>query len=367
MTTSLDPREMELLREVVSLPTAPFHEKRVQAYIRAWAESNGIDCTQDPDGNILLCYPGKGRRPKKPWVLQAHMDHPGFSFIKRRGRIAQAWFRGGVLKDYFAGSRMCFHPEGHDAVRGTVRSVRRDKETGFLRCRIELDQNADLEEGTLGMWDLPCWRKRGDMLSLRVADDLCGAASILLTLARLKRAGSGRTTYGLLTRAEEVGFVGAISAAKHGLVDPAWPVLGIEMSKEQPNARLGGGAVIRVGDALTVFDPALTALMRQTARDLEKNKRTSHLKYVSSLMPGGSTESTGLAQMGYQTCAVCLPLGNYHNMGGNSIAPEKINLRDFEALLALLAEVAQRDPDSACGGGLKQRLLENHRKCSSLL
>lgn len=355
--------EITTLKEVVSLPTAPFHESKVQAYIRDWAASHGMGLQEDRCGNILLTYRGKGRQRGAPWVLQAHMDHPGFSFIKRRGKIAWAWFRGGVREEYFVGARVrFFHDEG-ELVGGTVESIQRDKDVGFLRCRIQLDQSAGLAEGTLGMWDLKPWQRRGDSLSLRVADDLCGVASILLTLARGNAAGEKRTVHGLITRAEEVGFVGAISAAKNKLVDPDWPILGIECSKEQPSARMGKGAVIRVGDASTIFDPALTAELRATARGLT----AEGFAYSEALMPGGSCESTGLALLGYKTAATCLPLGNYHNMAATKIAPERINLRDFESLVVLLAAVSQRVPDGARSATLKKRLLANHAKRAALL
>jgi putative aminopeptidase FrvX len=364
---SLANEELRILKDVVSLPTAPFCETAVQDYIRTWAKQNRIRFKPDQHGNIVLEYPGRGRQKGSPWVLQAHMDHPGFVFIKRRGKMAQAWFRGGVRKDYFQGSRMCFIPAGGHPVHGTVLSVRKDSESGFLRCRIELERPSDIPEGTLGMWDLPPWRKSGDRLNVRVADDLCGVASILLTLARLKQSGSSRKVYGLLTRAEEVGFIGAISAAQAGTIDPAWPVLGIEASSAQPSAPLGQGAVVRVGDRSSIFDPELTAQLRLTVRELQTGKKTAHLKYSESLMPGGSTESTGLAVMGYKTCAVCLPLGNYHNMGRGKIAPEQICVSDFEALVALLSAVVLRDPNALPTNGLKKRLLENHAQLKVFL
>ena len=359
--------EIHLLKEVVSLPTAPFCEAAVQDYVREWARQNGIRFKPDRHGNILLEYPGRGRQKGVPWVLQAHMDHPGFAFIKRRGKMAYAWFRGGVRKEYFPGAKMRFFPADGAFIKGTVLSVQKDSETGFLRCRIELDQNIDLPEGTLGMWDLPPWRKNGDRLNVRVADDLCGVAAILLTLARLRRAGSSRKVYGLLTRAEEVGFVGAISAAKAGTIEPSWPVLGIEASMAQPSAPLGQGAVVRVGDRSSIFDPGLTAQLRLAVRALQESKKTAHLKYSESLMPGGSTESTGLALMGYKTCAVCLPLGNYHNMGTEKIAPEQIRISDFEALLMLLSAVVRRVPDDSHVQALGKRILDNHARLRNLL
>ena len=83
-------------------------------------------------------------------------------------------------------------------------------------------------------------------------------------------------------------------------------------------------------------------------------------------MPGGSCESTGLALLGYRTCAVCLPLGNYHNMGGAAIEAEQIDLRDFESMVALLAAVSQVRPDASHTRALKKRILENHRRRAPL-
>ncbi|WP_372795119.1 M20/M25/M40 family metallo-hydrolase [Pontiella sp.] len=361
----LTTEELKLLKDVVSLPTAPFCEFHVQAFVREWAAENGFALEQDKAGNLLLTYKGRGRAPKNPWVLQAHMDHPGFELISRRGRTVQAWFRGGVNETYFPAARMQFFPTPGNPAGGTVETAKRDKASGFLKCRIKLDEAVPLEPGTPGMWELPAWKKRGHRLALRVVDDLCGVTSILLTLKRLKDAGATRKVCGLLTRAEEVGFVGAIAAAKNQLIDPAYPVLGIEASREMPNARMGRGAVVRVGDASTVFDPELTSNLRKTARALHLEDQA--LNYVDALMPGGSCESTGLALLGYRTCAVCLPLGNYHNMGKSQIEPENIDLRDFESMVSLLAAVTQTKPNASNTAALKKRILENHRKRAPLL
>ena len=109
--------ELRTLRDVVSLPTAPFCEVAVQDYVREWARQNRVKATPDAHGNILLEYPGKGRQKTAPWMLQAHMDHPGFSLINRRGKYAQAWFRGGVRKEFFPGAKMRFIPVEGAAVK----------------------------------------------------------------------------------------------------------------------------------------------------------------------------------------------------------------------------------------------------------
>ncbi len=358
--------ELDLLKKVVSLPTAPFAEDAVQKFIKKWAVENDFLIKSDRKGNILLEYPGKGKQKSQPLVLQAHMDHPGFSFLCRKGKKAQAWFMGGVAEQYFAGQTAVFYPENQPSVRAKVQSALKNADTGFTHCKLQLESPVDIPVGTLGMWDLPIWRKSGDTLTLRVADDLVGVASVLITLLRLKSAGSSKRTLGLLTRAEEVGFIGAVAAAKSGLIDKNYPVLGIETSKAQINTPLGSGVVVRVADRISVFEPLLTMGLRNTAERL-KNSLSDNFNYTAAVMPGGSTESTMLRLLGYRTCAVCLPLGNYHNMGKNKISGEKINLNDLNSLIFLLTQTACSSDWLSGEKELKKRLTDNYNKKKSFL
>ncbi|MGD9127860.1 MAG: hypothetical protein PVH19_10835 [Planctomycetia bacterium] len=354
-------RELNLLKNIASAPTAPFCEMVPLARVKAWAEKNQIECREDKFGNLLLKYPGT-EKVRDPWVLQAHLDHPSFGVVKQQGRTVHAQFRGSVLPKFFKGESVRFFPEliGHPkpnkmqdlsdgsdkfaSVTGTILSAKLDKKTRFLNCRIKLDRLPEepLQPGTLGMWNLPAWRQSGDKLSLRACDDLVGAAAVLTTIERLKRTGAKRPVYGLLTRAEELGFVGALAAAQLGTIKKSWPVLGIETSKAQAAAPIGGGAVIRVGDKKAVFSPSLNMHLDEAAAKVTKRKG---IQVVRSLMPGGSTESTLLATVGYRTCATCIPLGNYHNMGKDKIRVEQVNLSDYASLISLLVVASQSTPN----------------------
>jgi endoglucanase len=63
-------------------------------------------------------------------------------------------------------------------------------------------------------------------------------------------------------------------------------------------------------------------------------------------MAGGSCEATAFGAYGYEATCLCLPLGNYHNMGDLDRvqlghvparpAPEIISLSDFDGLVSLL-------------------------------
>ncbi len=356
----LSQTELSLFRDIVSLPTAPFFEKAVQSFVKDWASRSCILYKEDRSGNILLEYKGKGRQKLAPWVLQAHMDHPGFVCMASQGRIAQAVFMGGVSDEYFQGSKVSFLPENGPAVNAEVTSVTRNKENGFLDCTLLIEQAVSLRSGTVGMWAVPVWKKSGDILSLRAADDLAGTASVLLALQRLVQTSAPRRALALLTRAEEVGFIGAIAATKSGIIDKAYPVLGIETSKAQKNTPLGSGVVIRVGDKMSIFDAELSMHLKRVA-EYEQAKYPCQFNYTVAVMPGGSTESTALALSGYRTCAVCLPLGNYHNMAKKGISCEKISISDLNSLVSLLTSVTQYSVPNRTKAQLVQSYNNNYK------
>ena len=66
----------KIVRDLLSLPTAPFHENAVQDHVRVFAAHRKIPVRSDRYGNLILRY-RKGRGIK-PLALTAHMDHPGF-------------------------------------------------------------------------------------------------------------------------------------------------------------------------------------------------------------------------------------------------------------------------------------------------
>lgn len=117
--------------------------------------------------------------------------------------------------------------------------------------------------------------------------------------------------------------------------------------------------MVRVGDASTVFDHTLTNLIAEAAE-------TAAIKHQRRLMAGGSCEATAFVAYGYRAAGLCLPLGNYHNMGhldeveqGKGMAqtlPEVVSLEDFHGLVDLLAVATEAvDGESTLRSRLDQR------------
>ena len=345
----MNARRRRLLQGVLSCPTSPFCERAVIKYVRDWALRCGAAFAQDAAGNVLLSATGAAglrrragaRTPKAPmWVFTAHMDHPGFVVRRGRGRSVWAQFRGGVAKEYFPGSPVrLITAQGEFAA--TVTAVRKSEAPGSLECRLELigAGAADVPPGSIGMWGVPAFRSRNGRITARACDDLAGCAAILAAMEQIISSGADAKVMGLLTRAEEVGFVGALAACRLGTIPAGAMVVGIETSKAQPGARVGGGVVVRVGDKLRTFNESLTAHISAVAAGMAKTDK--EFRFVRQLMPGGTCESTAFCALGHMAGALALPLGNYHNQHPRGrIAPEFIHEGDFDCLVDLLVALA---------------------------
>lgn len=350
-------REHRWLVELSSLPTASGLEERPIEWVNRWAaRRSGVRLRTDPIGNLILEPDAKTRRARI-WVT-AHLDHPAFVAGSQDRRMLRFEFRGGVRSEYFVDARVEF-----GEARGTV--LRYQDARGVVR----LDRGVQVAPGTIGRWLFSERRLgiRGDLLHAHACDDLAGVAAALAAFDRLRTRMPNVGV--LLTRGEEMGFLGAIGACRSGSIPDGTRLICLETSRSFADSPIGAGPVVRVGDASTVFDPTLTRSFATVARS------SLQRPWQRKLMAGGSCEATAFGAYGYQSSCLCLPLGNYHNMGSLDeveqgigearSAPEVISIADFDGLVALLvAGVPSLDGDE---DPLAARLDEIYEDGRSLL
>lgn len=356
-------RVLRIAARTMSRPAAPYREGAVIAWVREFAARNPhLALRSDPSGNLELRRRGV-RATASPLVLGAHMDHPGFRALrstrlpKRRGFAIDALFLGGVRREFFAGARARFYVGDGDVPATTVaaRVVRAasDPKSGELRVRLEA--RTAIPAGSWGVWELPDFRRsrrNPDLLETRAADDLAGVAGILAVLEVVDRIDPKQRVdvRGLFTRAEEVGFVGAIAAARSGRLPRGARIIAIEASKALPEAPQGAGPILRVGDRTSVFDDALTRWLSRVATHLAGPKG-NRFAWQRRLMDGGTCESTAYQLYGYRSAALCVPLGNYHNMSERGrIEVESIRLSDLVGLVRFFEGMILRDSDCPRAG-----------------
>lgn len=360
--------------DLTQIPTASGREDRVAAWIRAWAASRewtALD--EDAAGNLTLRF--RGRDAAAPGVyFTAHLDHPAFVVDRIVGPgTVQLTFRGGVMDDYFEDARIVVHGRDGSRVRATLTGQVSAQSPGGLKSYTAEaeDDVAGIAVGDVGAWDLPPSEIRQGLLHAPACDDLAAAAAALAAFEALGlRAAAGEPVPHvrlLFTLAEEIGFIGAIAACRLGTIPRGSRLLALENSRAFEDSPIGGGPIVRVGDRMTIFSPSLTDACAQRAEEAfggaslprasEKKTDLKARPWQRKLMAGGACEATVFCAYGYEATCLCLPLGNYHNMGDltavqagtntrrASIEPEFISIADYEGLVDLLIACGERLPD----------------------
>ena len=214
--------------------------------------------------------------------------------------------------------------------------------------------------GAFAMWDLPACEVRDGRIHSRACDDLIGCATIVALFRELEQLGAEATVYGLFTRAEEVGFIGAVQLAKSGRLSRDLTIVSLETSSEKsPGAgKMGEGVIIRVGDKTSIFDDAATAALTHAAIEAK-------IPHQRCLMSGGTCEATAYQLYGYRAAALCVALGNYHNCGPDlTIAPEFVALDDVAGMVELMVRASTHEGPIDPHGALRAKIengLEKYR------
>ena len=297
---------------------------------------------QDRFGNLLARYQrGHGARPV---ALVTHMDHPGFAVTRRTAKTVTAEVLGGLRAEVLVpGTPLRFYGEAA-AYAGEVTEYL--PAIGPLRAAVKADVHGPVIGDAFGVLDLPAFSRANGFLALRAADDLAQCACLLLVAERLATVAESLDVTFVLTRAEEIGLVGATLVGQAGLLPRDAIVVSLECSQTLPGAEIGKGPVIRVGDARQSFDPRGEALLLagrdELMRQWAERSDGSGGAVQRQLMSGGSCEASAFQAYGYITTGVVLPLGNYHNADTNGqVAPEYIHMDDLlgevDLLLATLA------------------------------
>lgn len=316
---------------VAACPTAPCHEDHVRAcLLERLGGLPHVTTRLDEFGNLHARYE---HRPagREPFRLVAHMDHPGF-VVRRRGGARELHFAGGMAERYFAGKGIVFyHAKSKEPLgRAVIASTSLSDETR----RVTLDRSIPAG-AAFAMWDLPGARCTKRLFISPACDDLAQVATVLALLRRLALGGARACIEALFTRAEEIGFAGALAALKGRDPLPPIPTLSLETSQARGFARVDGGPVVRVGDRLSIFDSRITHWLETAFRDLQAAWPATVWQRL--LMGGGTCEASVFHRASLPTGALCVALNNYHNMGfGASVRCESISLRDWQGLYDFL-------------------------------
>ena len=226
----------KLLLEVTSLPTAAGREDRVIAAIERWvaARAKRVVLARDRFGNLTVAQHGflaacaKGVRPV---MITAHLDHPAFvvTAVRTKGKGSKASveldleFRGGVHDQYFKGAALeVFDRQTKKSFDAKIVSLdaKTDPATKPFKTVVAKLAKASaaksIAAGSIARWKFPKAEIKKGLVHTHACDDLAAVAAALAAFEGLSRDASLAHVALLFTRSEEIGFIGAIGAARNG-------------------------------------------------------------------------------------------------------------------------------------------------------
>ena len=345
--TDLRERALDILARLGAKPATSFLEDGVASVVRYVLDEAGVPHRTDAYGNIIARLGGVSTDGSVPPIaFMAHMDHPGFEAVAVDGDFLVGFAMGGVPQSSFeAGVPLqVLLPDGQRLAASTAGLY---GEAWERKALISLADSSRLSEVPLPssvVFDLVDFQLEHGCIRMRALDDLAGCGSTLAMLSVLASEKPAGDVYGVFTRAEEVGLVGARLLAEAGTLPKETLVVSLESSRTLPGAEIGGGPVIRVGDAGFTFNAdAETALIR--ARETLQ-ARPEGFKVQRQLMSGGTCEASAFSVYGYRTTGIAFPLGNYHNGAPDGgIEAEYIHEEDYLGGVELMLEAVRRMPE----------------------
>ena len=336
----------ELLSDLTELPGVSGNEVPVRDYIISRLLL-GEERTIDNIGN-LIAEIGGGH----PHVaLVAHMDEVGLLVSKVESDGSLRFRKVGGVDDRILVSRKVAVHSAKGPVNGLigikpphlmVDPDEAKKTTPFDKLRIDIGTRSKRETDALGIkvsdpvtFEKGMVRIGKDMVAGRALDDRVGCAILIEAFEQLReRKGAGRLTF-VWSVQEEMGLRGAKVIAN--TLQPDYVIVvdtcssgdspGVDEGHLQP-AILGGGAVIRLFDSMSIASPAL----REMASKAAKAKRIPFQEVVA----GGTTDATAVQESGSAVIPIGVGMRNTHS------TTEAVSLKDIDNAIKLVVELTRQ-------------------------
>ncbi len=334
-------RPMEILRLLGSRPAIPYREDGVRNGITDTLDQADIPFDTDRYGNVIAHIgTGEDRRPSIAFV--AHMDHPGFELTEAEGISARGRMLGRTPDAVFEGrfGLRIYQGGSSEFIRGWTTGSKDPEDRDARERVLDIEAEASVSMPAWAVFDLEDFETKGGVIHMRACDDLAGCAAILAMLERIHGTDVGVDVYGVFTRAEEEGLIGARILAEERRLPDDTIVVSVESSRALPGGEHGKGPVIRVGDAAATFSAEAESTLLAARQRL--SLRDPPVPVQRQLMSGGVCEASAFIVRGYRATGVAFPLGHYHNgLGEDTINAEFVHVDDFLGGVELLVETVK--------------------------
>lgn len=340
-------RALDILARLGAQPATSFLEDGVARVVREALDEARVPHRTDGYGNIIAHLQGTASDDSVPPIaFMAHMDHPGFEAIAVDGDFLVGAAMGGVpLSSFEAGVPLqVVLSDGERLAAVTAGPYGEASERKALISLADSSRLAEVPLPASVVFDLVDFQVEDGYIRMRALDDLAGCGSTLAMLSTLAEEPPPGDVYGVFTRAEEVGLVGARLLAEAETLPRETLVVSLESSRTLPGAEIGNGPVIRVGDAGFTFNADAESALNRARETLQA--RPEGFKVQRQLMSGGTCEASAFSVYGYRTTGIAFPLGNYHNGAPDGgIEAEYIHEEDYLGGVELMLEAVRRMPE----------------------
>ena len=322
---------LEILADLGGFSATSYWEDDTAGYLAKRAASAGLEVAVDRFGNVLVTKPGSDLdAPGIAFV--AHTDHPGYEVVEQNDRKLILKTLGGVgLHAGRVGTRVVVINEDGSHVTAVVsgadepvgdfaNSREKDGWLGTDTVYAELSEDVTFQSLPRPVVpDLIDFELSDGLIRMRAADDLAGCAAILGAMEAMASTETQGNVYGLFTRAEEVGLIGARLAAENELLPKDTIIVSVETSSVLPGAEIGHGVVIRTGDRAATFDYEAEAYLGEAVQRIKSI--TPEFKVQRQLMSAGGCEAAAFKAFGYKVTGTAFPLGAWLNRGESGVEP----------------------------------------------
>ena len=335
-------RALDILRLLGECPATSFHEGLVSRRIVDILDASKIDYRVDMYGNIIARVDGnlEAESESLPIAFVAHMDHPGFEVVRYEEELPIATSLGGVpLASITKGANAFYFDEKGNRFKCELEPIPGDQNELLVKSSVLPPVGAPI------VFALDDFSISEDILRMRAMDDLAGCAAIIASLEELKNNPSASEVYGVFTRAEEVGLIGARLLSLEKTLPQNTFVVSVETSSIIPGVTQGEGPVIRTGDASYTFNSEAEQILIMGREAIKSSD--SDYKCQRQLMSAGSCEASAFAVNGYRTTGIAFPLGNWHNATttirdpNGGVGDEYISVYDFIGGVRLIESSAR--------------------------
>ena len=327
-----------LIKKIMKPVSVSGREDAVVAVIAEEIEQYVDSMRIDPLGNLIAFKQGTAK-DKKKIMFAAHIDEIGFmvTYIEENGFIRFAPI-GGINFASAAFTHVVFE----NGTRGILVPESKTKPEDFAADKFVCDIGAKNRR------DAARHVKIGDTFSVasdiqklmgtryagRPFDDRIGAAILVQSAKNLSGTDCPNDIYFVFTVQEEVGCRGSQTAA-YGVqpdIGIALDVCGTgdEQSSVPMEAKLGGGAAIKIKDHSVICDRSLVEKMRALS---EKNG----IKYQLEILLRGGTDTSSMQKAAGGAFAGCISIPTRHIHS----TVEEIDLADVRECVKLTEAICK--------------------------